>query len=125
MMGIFGSYNIVVIFVGDVFFFKWLMGWVFNLLWDMGINVIVCYGDCFFVLIKGLDQVLLIIYCVLMLLVQVKLVVLLVGFNVFGIMIVIEFILMWDYMEKMFKGFGVEIFVFVNEDGDWVIKLMG
>lgn len=124
-MGILGSHNIAATFIGDASLSKRPMGRVLNPLRDMGTNVIARDGDRLPASIKGPDQALPITYRVPMPSAQVKSAVLLAGLNAPGITTVIEPIPTRDHTEKMLKGFGAEISVSINEDGDRVIKLTG
>lgn len=124
-MGIFGSHNITATFVGDASLSKRPMGRVLDPLREMGTNVIARDGDRLPASIRGADQALPITYRVPMPSAQVKSAVLLAGLNAPGVTTVIEPIATRDHTEKMLKGFGADISVSLNEDGERVIKLTG
>ncbi|MEP3429723.1 MAG: 3-phosphoshikimate 1-carboxyvinyltransferase [Roseibium sp.] len=124
-MGIFGSHNIAATFVGDASLSGRPMGRVLNPLREMGTNVIARDGDRLPASIRGAEQALPITYRVPMPSAQVKSAVLLAGLNAPGITTVIEPIATRDHTEKMLAGFGADISVTLNEDGERVIKLTG
>ncbi|MEP3046861.1 MAG: 3-phosphoshikimate 1-carboxyvinyltransferase [Roseibium sp.] len=124
-MGIFGSHNIAATFVGDASLSGRPMGRVLNPLREMGTNVIARDGDRLPASIRGSEQALPITYRVPMPSAQVKSAVLLAGLNAPGITTVIEPIATRDHTEKMLAGFGADISVSLNEDGERVIKLTG
>lgn len=124
-MGIFGSHNIAATFVGDASLSKRPMGRVLNPLRDMGTRVIARDGDRLPASIRGAELAMPITYRVPMPSAQVKSAVLLAGLNAPGETTVIEPIATRDHTEKMLKGFGAQISVSLNDDGERVIKLQG
>ncbi|WP_298962269.1 3-phosphoshikimate 1-carboxyvinyltransferase [uncultured Roseibium sp.] len=124
-MGIFGSHNIAATFVGDASLSKRPMGRVLNPLRDMGTSVIARDGDRLPASIRGAELAMPITYRVPMPSAQVKSAVLLAGLNAPGETTVIEPIATRDHTEKMLKGFGAQISVSLNDDGERVIKLQG
>lgn len=124
-MGIFGSHNIAATFTGDASLSKRPMGRVLDPLRDMGTNVIARDGDRLPASIKGPEQALPVTYRVPVPSAQVKSAVLLAGLNAAGTTTVIEPVATRDHTEKMLKGFGADISVTLNEDGERVIKLTG
>lgn len=124
-MGIFGTHNIAATFVGDASLSKRPMGRVLDPLRQMGTNVIARSGDRLPASIKGAEQALPINYRVPVASAQVKSAVLLAGLNAPGETTVVEPIPTRDHTEKMLAGFGAEISVTLNEQGERVIKLKG
>lgn len=100
------------------------MGCVIDLLQFFGCEVILCEGKCLLVIIKGVIDVVLVCYQILVVSVQIKFVVLLVGLNVLGEIVVIEMELICDYIECMLVGFGVIIIMQIIDQG-CVIMLQG
>ncbi|MBO6756551.1 MAG: 3-phosphoshikimate 1-carboxyvinyltransferase [Roseibium sp.] len=124
-MGIFGTHDIAATFVGDASLSKRPMGRVLDPLRDMGTTVLARSGDRLPASIRGAGQALPITYRVPVPSAQVKSAVLLAGLNAPGITTVIEPVPTRDHTENMLKGFGADISVALNEDGERVIRLKG
>jgi len=124
-MGIFGTHDIAATFVGDASLSKRPMGRVLDPLRDMGTNVVARSGDRLPASIRGAKNPLPLTYRVPVASAQVKSAVLLAGLNAPGTTTVIEPIATRDHTEKMLKGFGADISVKLNDDGERVITLQG
>lgn len=99
------------ILIGDVFFFKWLMNCVVKLLCEMGVVIEMGLEGCLLMIICGGQCFIGMYYDMLMVSVQVKFCLLFVGFYVVGEILVIELVLICDYIECMLCGFGYLVVV--------------
>mgnify|MGYP001166151192 CR=1 FL=1 len=124
-MGIFASHPIAVTMTGDASLSGRPMGRVLNPLREMGVQVVARNGDRLPASIRGSDTPIPITYRVPMASAQVKSAVLLAGLNTAGTTTVIEPVATRDHTEKMLVGFGADLTVDVNENGERVITLQG
>ncbi|WP_026380010.1 3-phosphoshikimate 1-carboxyvinyltransferase [Afifella pfennigii] len=124
-MGIAAAHPFASTFIGDASLSRRPMGRVLDPLRQMGAEVIARSGDRLPLSIRGADPMAPIAYRVPVPSAQVKSAVLLAGLNIAGITAVIEPVATRDHTEKMLAGFGAEIEVGRNPDGETVIRLEG
>jgi 3-phosphoshikimate 1-carboxyvinyltransferase len=125
-MGLFGVYDFPTTFLGDGSLSSRPMGRVLNPLRQMGVQVLEQDGDGRLpITLRGPWQTAPIEYKVPVPSAQVKSAVLLGALNTPGITTVVEPHLTRDHTEKMLAGFGAEIEVVVNANGERRISLEG
>ncbi|MBD0413165.1 3-phosphoshikimate 1-carboxyvinyltransferase [Oryzicola mucosus] len=117
-MGLVGTYDMEVTFIGDASLSKRPMARVLEPLRQMGTQVLrATPGDRMPLTLRGPRQATPISYRVPMASAQVKSAVLLAGLNTPGVTTVIEPVMTRDHTEKMLKGFGANIQVETDEQG--------
>ncbi|MDI6025287.1 3-phosphoshikimate 1-carboxyvinyltransferase [Corticibacterium sp. UT-5YL-CI-8] len=117
-MGLVGTYDMEVAFIGDASLSKRPMARVLEPLRQMGTQVLrATPGDRMPLTLRGPRQAAPISYRVPMASAQVKSAVLLAGLNTPGVTTVIEPVMTRDHTEKMLKGFGANIQVETDEQG--------
>ncbi|MEX0344444.1 MAG: 3-phosphoshikimate 1-carboxyvinyltransferase [Rhizobiaceae bacterium] len=124
-MGLVGTYDMKTSFVGDASLSSRPMGRVLNPLRQMGVQVEASAGDRIPLTLRGPKTATPIAYRVPMPSAQVKSAVLLAGLNTPGITTVIEPVMTRDHTEKMLAGFGAELEVETDSDGERHIQLQG
>ena len=125
-MGLVGTYDMEVTFIGDASLSKRPMARVLEPLRQMGTQVLrATPGDRMPLTLRGPRQAAPITYRVPMASAQVKSAVLLAGLNTPGVTTVIEPVMTRDHTEKMLRGFGADIEVETDEQGVRHIFLTG
>ncbi|MEO9615499.1 MAG: 3-phosphoshikimate 1-carboxyvinyltransferase [Nitratireductor sp.] len=125
-MGLVGSYDMPVRFVGDASLSQRPMGRVLDPLRQMGVQVLeAAAGDRMPLTLHGPKHAAPISYRVPVASAQVKSAVLLAGLNAMGVTTVIEPVMTRDHTEKMLAGFGAAIEVETDADGTRHIRVEG
>jgi len=124
-MGLVASYDFPVSFVGDASLSSRPMGRVLNPLRETGLQVDAAEGDRLPLTIQGAPLSIPITYRVPVASAQVKSAVLLAGINIPGTTTVIEPIMTRDHTEKMLAGFGADINVVTDGEGNRHISING
>ena len=124
-MGLTGVYDMKSTFVGDASLQSRPMGRVLDPLRQMGVQVDAAEGDRLPLTLHGPKVAAPITYRVPMPSAQVKSAVLLAGLNTPGVTTVIEPVMTRDHTEKMLVGFGADLDVAVDSNGDRRICLQG
>lgn len=129
LMGLVASHNISVTFTGDASLSKRPMGRVIDPLSDMGADFTTRTSSdgkaCLPLTVRGLCPAVPIEYRLPVASAQVKSAILLAGLNTPGITQVIEPVPTRDHSETMLKGFGADISVETDKDGNRIIALVG
>ena len=125
-MGLVGTYDMEVTFIGDASLSKRPMGRVLDPLRLMGTQVLrAAPGDRMPITLRGPRTAAPITYRVPMASAQVKSAVLLAGLNTPGVTTVVEPVMTRDHTEKMLKGFGAAVEVETDAGGVRHIRLTG
>jgi 3-phosphoshikimate 1-carboxyvinyltransferase len=124
-MGIAAAHPFVSTFIGDASLSGRPMGRVLDPLRQMGADVTARSGDRLPLSLRGGDPMAPITYRVPVPSAQVKSAVLLAGLNIEGITTVIEPVATRDHTERMLAGFGADLEIRTNTDGETVIRLTG
>lgn len=124
-MGLVGTYDMRVDFIGDASLSRRPMGRVLDPLRLMGVRVEASQGDKLPLTLIGPKTANPISYSVPMPSAQVKSAVLLAGLNAPGVTTVIEPVMTRDHTEKMLRGFGADIEVEIGKNGERIIRLQG
>ncbi len=129
LMGLVASHDISVTFTGDASLSKRPMGRVIDPLSDMGTDFTTRTSSdgkaCLPLTVRGLCPAVPIEYRLPVASAQVKSAILLAGLNTPGITQVIEPVPTRDHSETMLKGFGADISVEIDKDGNRMISLVG
>lgn len=129
LMGLVASHDISVTFTGDASLSKRPMGRVIDPLSDMGADFTTRTSPdgkaCLPLTVRGLCPAIPIEYRLPVASAQVKSAILLAGLNTPGITQVIEPVPTRDHSETMLKGFGADISVETDNDGNRIISLVG
>ncbi|MDJ0931013.1 3-phosphoshikimate 1-carboxyvinyltransferase [Breoghania sp.] len=124
-MGLVASHAVTAAFIGDASLSCRPMGRVLDPLREMGAEVLARSGDRLPLTVRGPETALPITYRVPVPSAQVKSAVLLAGLNAPGRTTVIEPIPTRDHTERMLLGFGAELDIEENADGERVLRLTG
>ncbi|WP_343610193.1 3-phosphoshikimate 1-carboxyvinyltransferase [Novosphingobium sp.] len=125
LMGLVSSHAITATFVGDASLSKRPMGRVIDPLSTMGAQFTASEGGRLPLTMQGAQPAVPITYRLPVASAQVKSAILLAGLNTPGITTVIEPVPTRDHSERMLKGFGANLTVDTNEDGERVIRIHG
>lgn len=125
LMGLVSSHAITATFVGDASLSKRPMGRVIDPLSTMGAQFTASEGGRLPLTMQGAQPAVPITYRLPVASAQVKSAILLAGLNTPGITTVIEPVPTRDHSERMLKGFGANLTVDTNEDGERVICIHG
>lgn len=124
-MGLVGTYDMTVAFIGDASLSRRPMGRVLDPLRQMGVQVKANEGDRMPLTLVGPAIANPITYRVPMASAQVKSAVLLAGLNTPGVTTVVEPVMTRDHTEKMLQGFGADLSVETDKDGVRHIRITG
>lgn len=129
LMGLVASHDISVTFIGDASLSKRPMGRVIDPLSEMGAEFTARTSSdgkaCLPLTVRGLCPAVPIEYRLPVASAQVKSAILLAGLNTPGVTQVIEPVPTRDHSETMLKGFGADISVETDKDGNRIISLVG
>jgi 3-phosphoshikimate 1-carboxyvinyltransferase len=125
IMGLAGVYDMKTTFVGDASLQGRPMARVLNPLRLMGVQTNVSAGDKMPLTLNGPKAAVPIRYRVPMASAQVKSALLLAGLHALGVTTIIEPIMTRDHTEKMLKGFGADIEVTTDLEGERSISIQG
>lgn len=129
LMGLVASHDISVTFIGDASLSKRPMGRVIDPLSEMGADFTARTSSdgkaCLPLTVRGLCPAVPIEYRLPVASAQVKSAILLAGLNTPGVTRVIEPVPTRDHSETMLKGFGADISVETDKDGNRIILLVG
>lgn len=129
LMGLVASHNISVTFTGDASLSKRPMGRVIDPLSSMGADFTARMSPdgkaCLPLTVRGLCPAVPIVYRLPVASAQVKSAILLAGLNAPGVTRVIEPVPTRDHSETMLKGFGANLTVETDRDGNRIISLTG
>ncbi len=124
-MGIAAAHPFASTFLGDASLSRRPMGRVLEPLRQMGADVIARSGGRLPVSLRGADPMAPITYRAPVASAQVKSAVLLAGLNIEGVTTFIEPVATRDHTERMLSGFGADLQIETNADGETVIELTG